>query len=50
MMISNTWKFRLHKNMRAGFPGGSVVKNPPANTGDRSSTPVPGRFHMPWSN
>ena len=23
-----------------GFPGGSVVKNPPANAGDRSSIPI----------
>ena len=26
-----------------GFPGGSVVKNSPANAGDLSSTPVLGR-------
>ena len=26
-----------------GFPGGSVVKNPPANTGDRGLTPGSGR-------
>ena len=26
-----------------GFPGGSVVKNLPANTGDKSSLPGPGR-------
>ena len=26
-----------------GFPGGSVVKNLPANAGDASSIPVPGR-------
>ena len=47
---SNTWKFRLHKNRREGFPGGSVVKKPLTNAGDKSSIPVPGRFHMPWSN
>ena len=29
-----------------GFPGGSVVKSPPARTGDISSTPNPGRSHM----
>ena len=29
-----------------GFPGGSVVKNPPANAGDMGLTPGPGRFHM----
>ena len=33
-----------------GFPGGSVVRNPPANAGDASSIPGPGRSHMPWSN
>ena len=33
-----------------GFPGGSVVKNPPANAGDMGSIPGPGRLHMPWSN
>ena len=26
-----------------GFPGGSVVKNPPANAGDRGSIPMSGR-------
>ena len=33
-----------------GFHGGSVVKNPPANAGDMSSIPDPGRFHMWQSN
>ena len=28
----------------AGFPGGSAVKNPPANAGDPGSTPGSGRF------
>ena len=27
-----------------------MVKNPPANAGDRSSIPDPGRSHMPRSN
>ena len=31
------------------FPGGTVVKNLPANAGDTSSSPGPGRFHMPRS-
>ena len=31
------------------FPGGAVVKNPPANAGDTGSSPGPGRSHMPWS-
>ena len=32
------------------FPGGAVVKNPPANAGDMGSSPGLGRSHMPWSN
>ena len=32
------------------FPGGAVVKNPPANAGDTGSSPGPGRPHMPRSN
>ena len=30
-----------------GFPGGSVVKNLPANEEDTSFIPDQGRFHMP---
>ena len=33
-----------------GFPGGAVVKNPPANAGDMGSSSGLGRFHMPRSN
>ena len=33
-----------------GFPGGTVVKNLPANSGDTGSSPGPGRSHMPQSN
>ena len=32
------------------FPGGTVVKNPPANAGDRGSSPGQGRSHMLRSN
>ena len=32
------------------FPGGAVVKDPPANAGDTGSSPSPGRSHMSWSN
>ena len=40
-----------NKEKRMGdFPGGAVVKNPPANAGDMGSCPGPGRSHMPWSN
>ena len=33
-----------------GFPGGAVVKNPPANAGNTGSNPGPGGSHMPRSN
>ena len=33
-----------------GFPGGAVVRNPPANAEDTGSCPSPGRSHMPRSN
>ena len=33
-----------------GFPGSTVVKNPPANAGDKGSSPDPVRSHMPQSN
>ena len=32
------------------FPGGTVVKSPPANAGDTGLSPSLGRFHMPWSS
>ena len=32
------------------FPGGTVVKNPPAYARDTGLSPGPGRSHMPWSN
>ena len=31
-------------------PGGAVVRNPPANAGDKGSSPGPRRSHMPRSN
>ena len=33
-----------------GFPGGAVVKNPPANAGHTGSSPGLGRSHMLQSN
>ena len=36
--------------LQLDFPGGAVVKNPPANAGDTGSSPAPGKFHMPQSN
>ena len=32
------------------FPGGSVVKNPPANAEDTGLIPGQGKSHVPWSN
>ena len=34
------------KKISLGFPGGSVVKNPPASSGDTGSILGPGRSHM----
>ena len=34
------------KKGNQGFPGGAVVKNPPANAGDTGSSPGPGRSHI----
>ena len=38
------------KRVAKGFPGGTVVKNPPANAGDTGSSPGLGRSHMPRGN
>ena len=38
------------RNAGGDFPGGAVVKNPPANAGDTGSSPGPGKSHMPWSS
>ena len=40
----------IFKYAHEDFPGGAVVKNPPANAGDMGSSPGPGRSHMPRSN
>ena len=42
--------WELIKIHAQGFPGDAVVKNPPANAGDTSSSPGQGRCHMPRSN
>ena len=46
------FKIRRKSSIRImrNFPGGSGVKNPPANAGDTGSSPGPGRSHMPWSS
>ena len=43
-------KITQSKNGQKGFPGGSVVKNPPANAGDMGSIPGPGSSYIPRSN
>ena len=35
---------------RGDFPGGAVVKIPPAYAGNMGLSPGPGRSHMLWSN
>ena len=39
----------LRKRQR-DFPGGALVKNPPAKAADMGSSLGPGRSHMPRSN
>ena len=43
-------KIYLSEKKSLDFPGGTVVKNPPANAGDMGLSPGPGRSHMPQSN
>ena len=40
-------ELRLIMMGEVGFPGGTVVKNLPANAGDTGLTPGPGKSHMP---
>ena len=50
MIIRTLQMKRPSENIKSGFPDGTVVKNPPANAGDRGSSPGPGRSSMPQSN
>ena len=51
---SGVWCFTdshsSQKEYEQGFPGGLVIKNPPANAGDMGLIPGPERSHMPQSN
>ena len=40
------WHSQKKKDIKRGFPSIPVVKNPPANTGDRDLIPGSGRSHM----
>ena len=42
--------FLTTEGLMEDFPGGSVVKNSPANTGDVGLIPGPGKSHSPRSN
>ena len=48
-MLVNMEKLSIRVQMQ-GFPGSSVVKNPPCNARDTGSVPGPGRSHMLQSN
>ena len=58
MFLYNILKFGKMRFMKAGFritglwgfPGGAVVENLPANSGDTGSSPGLGRSHVPRSN
>ena len=52
-MGKKDWKKHFTKEdtlMVEDFPGGPVVRNPPANARDMGSIPGPGRSHMLWGN
>ena len=40
----------LKEKTTVGLPGGTMVKNSPANAGDTGSSPAPRRSHMPRNN
>ena len=42
-MVTHTHTYKHPVFTTAGFPGGSMVKNLPANAGDESSIPGSGR-------
>ena len=43
-------EYLFFSSVSRDFPGGTVVKNPPANAGDMDLSPGLGRSHMPRSN
>ena len=43
-------EYGIVKNKARDFPGGTMVRNLPANEGDMGSSPGLGRSHMPQSN
>ena len=49
VMLAKIINIKIRKEF-GDFPGGAVVKSPPANAGDMGSIPGLGRSHMPRSN
>ena len=47
--VQQSWAEPLKQLHFLGFPGGSVVRNLPANPGDTGLIPGLGRFCMSWS-
>ena len=47
---NKVFKLLAHFKKLGGFPGGTVVGNPPADAGDTGLSPGLGRSHMPWSS
>ena len=48
--LTPSQKGNHEKIYKQGLPGGSVMKNPPANAGDMDSIPGLERSHMPGSS
>ena len=49
-MLSIIGYLDIYKRYIKDFPGGPVVKNPPANARDTGLIPGLRRFHTPWGN
>ena len=50
MRLDINYRKKSVKNTNTGFPGGAVVKNLPANSGNTGLSPGLGRSHMPRSD
>ena len=49
-LIEDIFPMNAITSVQKGFPGGSVVKNPPAKAGVMGLIPGLRRSHMMWSN
>ena len=50
LISSQTIHIQIKYNKDLDFPGGLVIKNLPANSGDTGLIPGAGRFHMQWGS